>query len=236
VPLRGRCIDWFFVALDGESRLVHRAIIEPFEELDEAEVLPLFLVGVAEVALFWKDIRRVLFSDSRFQMLCRVSRDGIQPRWSPVKLADVLRSVAPQVAQQVEDAGEGLFAAMAEAMSAEHSHQGMPVPIFEYANALATTYGGTPEDATRALSALSDEEMQSTLSVTSGREAFDHVRTELEALLDVSIDREEAAAVRSNALSAVFVNAAPSSMDTPTTRAPAEEARFIDSEIVAIYW
>ena len=47
------------IGLDGDSR------IQP---------VPLHVVGVSEEALFWKDIKRVLFSRAEFFVMCRVSR------------------------------------------------------------------------------------------------------------------------------------------------------------------
>ena len=75
--------------------LVHRRVLNQLSEDDTLQRRPVYIVGVAEQSLFWKDIRRVLFSGSRFRVLCRVAQDGIQESWTPVKLAHVLDAVLP---------------------------------------------------------------------------------------------------------------------------------------------
>jgi hypothetical protein len=70
------------------------------------------VVALAEAPLFWKDIRRVLFSGSRYSLLCRIGRDGLHDDWTPVKLVDVVRGFAPEVADQMATARQELVAAM----------------------------------------------------------------------------------------------------------------------------
>jgi len=70
------------------------------EQLGDAvvDVRRLQVVAVAEADLFWRDIRRVLFSGARYTVLARVSRDNIQTEWTPVKLVELLKDVVPDLA------------------------------------------------------------------------------------------------------------------------------------------
>ena len=63
---------------------------------------PLYVVGVAEAELFWRDLRRILFSSSDYRMLCRLGRTSAQRTWTPVKLTDVLEGVVPDLRRMVD--------------------------------------------------------------------------------------------------------------------------------------
>jgi hypothetical protein len=240
VPLRGRCVDWVHVTIDGESRLINKALFESLSDAPGVDASPLFVVGVAEAALFWKDIRRVVFSGSRYQVLCRVGRDGVHSKWSPIKLADVLRSVAPEVARQFDDAGEGLLAAMAAAVESadEQPSTLQSAPLTEYAAELATRYGGSANAAAKAISSLTIAELQTAdASTIEARAVFGRVADALSTELGIQIDPEVAADVRADIVTRDFAASPtlPTSVER-TVEPDTPEPRYIDSEIVAIYW
>ena len=65
ILLRGRAIDYPVVAFDPSDDgklIVHNKLLESLEDTSGLTTQPLFVVGVAEESLFWKDIRRVLFA------------------------------------------------------------------------------------------------------------------------------------------------------------------------------
>lgn len=64
---------------------------------------PIRVVGVAEHECFWKDTRRILHSDSEFDVLGRISRSGLQAEWSPVKLTDAFDRVVPGVGKSLTE-------------------------------------------------------------------------------------------------------------------------------------
>ena len=93
VPIRGRLVDFDWIRIRGLEVLVHRSLLSqmPTDLLSEAH--PVFLVGVAQNDLFWKDIRRVLFSQARYTAFCRLATGGLIESWSPVKMADVFSGI-----------------------------------------------------------------------------------------------------------------------------------------------
>ena len=88
VPLMGRVVRYRSVIVDDQEWLVHEQLLSQLER-GQITSRPIFIVGVAERLLFWKDIRRVLFSRSQFLVLGRLTRNGLHSQWSPVKLVDV---------------------------------------------------------------------------------------------------------------------------------------------------
>ena len=102
VPVRGHAADYGVVTIGDKEWVVHHKILRDLGITDPAFVRPLYVVGVAEQAIFWKDIRRVLFSSARYRVLCRMGQSGLQDSWTPVKLAHVLKSVSPDLASQID--------------------------------------------------------------------------------------------------------------------------------------
>src|SRR4029077_13078430 len=72
----------------------------------------LTLVGVASRELFWKDLRRVVFSGARYTVFCRVGRSGIQRSWNPVKLAEAMQDIVPQMGDQIQQLASHIQNAM----------------------------------------------------------------------------------------------------------------------------
>lgn len=62
IPIRAEAVDYSVVVLDGAEHVVHRALIEGLD----LEARPLQIVGVTEHLAYWRDIRRVLFSEAEF--------------------------------------------------------------------------------------------------------------------------------------------------------------------------
>lgn len=99
VPIRCRILDYLSLKSGGGEYLVHRRVFEQMPRLLRDSMKPVYLVGVAEEDLFWKDIRRVLFSKIRVKVLCRLNYVGLRDYWTRVKLVDVLGEVSPEFAR-----------------------------------------------------------------------------------------------------------------------------------------
>ena len=107
VLLRASAVEYRHVTSAGRDLIVHRALLKQLPPGPELVVRPLQVVGVAEEELFWRDRRRVLFSDARYRVLGRLGRDRVQRSWSPVKLVDILQEILPTMASDIDLAGRG---------------------------------------------------------------------------------------------------------------------------------
>ncbi|MPQ93228.1 hypothetical protein [Thioclava sp. JE_KL1] len=97
IPVDGVVSD--YVVVKGEENLiVHRDAIKGLD----IEMQPLRIVGVTEHLAYWKDIRRILFADNEFTILCRLSKSNIQNNWNPIKAADIFKEFAPDLSHQIE--------------------------------------------------------------------------------------------------------------------------------------
>lgn len=101
VPIRARVPDCRVFPSEGKEMIIHRAGLTEDDWKDGAELV---VVGVAEESLFWKDLRRVLYSGGRYKVLARVGKTGLQDSWTPIKLSQVLDSIAPELGEQIDDA------------------------------------------------------------------------------------------------------------------------------------
>jgi len=245
VPLRGVAVHYSHVTLGGRELLVHQQLLEQLPNTADLEIHPFEVVGVAEAALFWRDIRRVLFSRSRYVVLGRLARDGVHRDWTPVKLVEVLRDVAPELAGQIDNAGEGLLTAMRHATALEGdappARDRMKTALINYANALAVHYGKICTEQDLVAQGLPTEEQCDSYSTLETRRSAFNVFTEhLEQTLELPNDRRLAGEYRFAALSEAGLGIDGEVSSAPdveqTTTSPQSANRYLDTEIVAIYW
>jgi hypothetical protein len=246
VPLRGRSVDYEVVGLGQQEWLVHRALLDQLAPAARAGARPLFVVGVADRSLFWKDIRRVLFSNSRFRLFCRIAQTGLRDDWTPVKLVDVLGEIAPELGTQVGALGEGALVAMGDAVSRtalaeEQKGQQARAALLAFAS-LLTEHHETPVDQ------LALNEIVSSVSVSADamdsvggrRVLFGEVVRRVDEALSVQTSPEIAAQYRVAALADAGLglggSLTPVGSQGVFDDQPAMRERFLDTEIVAIYW
>jgi hypothetical protein len=245
VPIRGYAADYQVVELEGREWIVHCSLLNQGATTGSLTIYPLYVVGVAEHSLFWRDIRRVLFSDARFRVLCRVAQGGLQNSWSPVKLAHVLRSVAPDLADRIDTLGSGALAALVETSkpdrSTERKQQVMREALVAYAKALAGHYGHSI--SMRELTEVglpSEQHCMSFGSLEEKRKAFDPITEHLVDRFDLPQEPVIAAQCRGTALIdsglllPEWVMPPVASDDVPSPASSQE--RILDSEFVATYW
>lgn len=115
VPLRGTLADYGSVTLAGKWYLARREVIEQVAG-DHCGVA--VLVGVAQRNLFWKDIRRILFSQGRYTIFCRLVDGDVKENWRPVQAMDLLSDLHPMFDDFLGGLGEGALVAMETAIDA----------------------------------------------------------------------------------------------------------------------
>jgi len=105
IPVRAEVLDYVVVNIEGTEYIVH---VDAIKEIN-IESKPLEIVCVTELDAYWKDIRRVLFSEAEFTMLARVSKTGLQTKWTPIKLADLMSGLVPDLTEQLDIATRAIF-------------------------------------------------------------------------------------------------------------------------------
>ena len=246
VPVRGRLIEYEFVTVRGKEWLVHCRLLNQLSLDDTLQRRPVYVVGVAEQSLFWKDIRRVLFSGSPFRVLCRVAQDGIQESWTPIKLAHVLDAVAPDLGQQIEVAGHGALAVMSDAgrsdRGTERHTDCMREALLTYAKLLAQHHGKTlHSEHEDGIIEVAERHCRSNGTLSERRIAFGAVTTELQRCLGIDHDPILSAQYRAVALCDAGVHLNGRTLpavasDESSAMVDASDQRFLDSEFVAMYW
>ena len=243
VPIRGQAIDYKIIELKGKEWIVHRKLLNqiPPELLDSR---PLFVVGVAEQSLFWKDIRRTLFSKAHYRVFCRIGQDNLQDSWKPVKLVQVLEKIVPDLAEQINMIVESSITSMTNTntinQTIEHKER-MRNALIEYARLLANHYNQniTPDDLSM-ISRISQENSSLYASQKERYKAFEAIATYLITRFNVERNSEIVANNREFALNIAGLDFSGQSvpLDTFNNPLPAKhlEQRLLDTEFIAIYW
>ena len=246
VPVRGRLIEYEFVTVLGKEWLVHRRVLSQLSVDDTLKTRSVYVVGVADQSLFWKDIRRVLFSGSQFRVLCRVAQDGIQESWTPVKLAHVLDAVAPDLGQKIEEAGRSALEVMSDAgrsdQGAKRHTDFMRSALLAYAELLAQHHGKTIRGEHEiGIVQVAERYCRSYGTLNERRSAFEAITAELQRCFGIERDPTLAAQYRAKALGGSGLHLDGKTLplaafDESSIMADGSDQRFLDSEFVAIYW
>lgn len=236
VPLRCRVVDYCAIKIDGQDWVVHRRILEqaPFR----VESFPLYLVGVAEQALFWKDLRRILFSRVPVQVLGRIAKPSVHTSWQPVKLIDVVGQFAPEFASSMTAVSRAMNRSLPLPDRAMQSEMLFERALVRYARSLAELAHTSLVGANlKVLSALA----ASKRSVASSEydlqvDAFKDVGEATVDRLGISVDHGQVVNLRRATMlqlqEEVQAAAASRDNDGPVS----DECRYLDCEVVAIYW
>jgi hypothetical protein len=251
IPLRGVVVDYAVVTLCGRRFIVHRELYEKLaavglNESGRIQPVPLHVVGVSEEALFWKEIRRVLFSRAEFFVMCRVSRSGLQEErsWSPMKLAQVIGSVAPGVERKINELSlESIFNADETENGVRNEDLAARRALIEYATSLL-------DDKGCSLGAAEVSELYALVSERSGEfgtveQKFSGFKAVEEYLAgrfgDIEIDGDEELGRRETALASAGLSYWDDDLPREVVESNGEvdsegRALILDTEFIAIYW
>lgn len=241
IPVRGRSVDFDVVTMNAQQYLVHRKVLDRLPDNEQLERRPLYLVAVTEEARYWRDIRRVLFSGDSYRVLARISRNGVHDTWTPVKLADVLRDVSPDLGTQLDALGHSAFdkatGISAHATRTLSAQEQFSTVATRYAVAIADHHGALLDQAALRQAGVMDLRSPALPStVPMWRTELEPVVRHLEKRLGISTDPAVLSEIRMNVLTqAGHGLIKPSSQVLPAAEPPANE-RFLHAEMVAIYW
>lgn len=236
VPIRAHVVSHVVIIEDGADLIVPRELAEQYE-LDS---LPIEVVGVTEQQSYWKDLRRVLFSNSRFTMLCRVGKTGLQREWMPVKLQGLFHEISPQLSMQISAIGSINFTASQPSDDAPTPSRTFGDALISYAKQLLLQH--CPNLKAGKITAMYDFVTAldvTDMSVSAQRAAFKSIENYFENTLHVDIPSDEASALRErvrreNGIGLLDVKV-PTATDSLSSGRP-DSSRLLDTEIIAIYW
>lgn len=235
VPIRARCTNLGLVDHEGQSYLAKTSDITALGL--HAETIS--VVGVTNLDQYWKDVRRVLFSQGTFKMLCRIARDGLHDDWSPVKGAEILSELVPQFPSLLENVGRTEYS-----MPVDTREQKQKDALFDaltiFAKKLVKAATQKPsKELRRSLAVLINEQSPNALLASGQRAAFDAVQVHLGEIFDSSLPPEELQRYRDESRTEAdlkfSITEIPSDSESALQR-PRTEEKLLDVEIVAIYW
>ena len=247
VPVRGRMVDYQFASIAEQDVLIHTSLLDNMSGHAKPLTGPVYVAGVAQHSYFWKDIRRTLLASPRYTTLCRVAAPGLSTRWRPTTTVDLLGALAPEFEERMSE-----FTSQAEEiMRASGVSIEAPSPVDargesvlrSYIQIVATCRATTfPSDVVEEV--LSDAPTDETwLNTVDGRRrVFEAATSRLNEHLDVELSPNERYDARHAAVEAAHPESSGNRQEiTPEeleSQDPSvqETERFLETEIVAIYW
>ena len=247
IPIRGCLIDYKSIKINDEDVLVHRRILDQLASEAFSLVKPAYIVGVAESGLFWKDIRRVLFSGAQYTVYCRLSGSGLVDRWHPIKVASVLSEIVPQFDNLIREFGEQAERTMKAASkksskNANHEQQKALTAAKSYLDGLLAYHNSSldPRDIQILLETLPSDCNWLT-STAQRRPVFAELTRKVDKKLNSKTPPEIACCLRQDVarefgMLRMHANRL-SNEECGESKSDSEASeRFLDAEIIAIYW
>ena len=245
VPVRGRLIDFHAVKVGDRDILAHSYVKERLGEKYEKEFTPVFVTGMAQQGLFWKDIRQILFSKSQYSVFCRLNTEGLKVDWQPVKVVDLFEGIIPDFRDAMNSASEMARQMMKGQVDIETTRQDQDVHVGiglvrKYIQGLEEFHGKRVSQdlvANRVIPVVPSGNWH--LSITERRTVIDEVTKLVEEEFGMETPGETRLSLRSR----VFDDTEVAGVTPTTAFSPdleptkdSQSERFLDTEIVAMYW
>jgi hypothetical protein len=245
IPIESRATEFATFAHNDHQYIAHRAAIRALPECERPSVMDLYVVGVTEQGLYWKDIRRVLFSKFPVRVLARVGSVGVQAEWNEVKLLDLLGELDPFTVDKVRD---GIR--MVELGASSHASHESEAEILEakrvsaleiYGRLLLERSVGRAEEAISAeVSEKAQSEAKNVDTQERMRDAFRQIENIVASGADVVLEAASGPDLRAKALHEAELSTEgqvgfSSAVSIEATK-DTDQKRYLDSEIISISW
>ena len=243
IPIKAEILNYRALKTGDDTYLVH----EDKATGVSTSKIKVNLVGVTELSAYWKDIRRVLFSNQEFRVLCRISRPGLVQDWNPIKLLDLFGNVIPQkeihnfkktlklpsynvdaasTAETGNDASSKMRSALEEYIKSSCEHAGGEIGSDEVEGIIKEVLKGNFDEG----------------SMGDRKVLYEKVDGELASLKidvppNIRVTLRESSSEKAGLSHRLFTSA-PSEVkkvEEKEEKSVAEEL-FIEAEIIAIYW
>lgn len=231
VPMRGVATSHSVIEVAGEQVAIATELLG--SEV-QGGARPLELVGFAEVDSFWRDLRRTLFSGYTFTVYARAEGPTLTSPWSPIKIADLLESLSPDLRDEVVVPLQQLDLGNTRLVEAPEAGAIAQFQLDNFAAALQAA-SGARLDATAVNAAVKTAipALGSATTVEERRRAFEPVA---QAVAGEDVDRDLLLTIRSD-----WINRLPASVPNTSTallRQPEPDVSPVQLEVgfVALYW
>ena len=243
VPIDG-IASGYSVVIDGiDEYIIENTVINHLG----IDSIPLKVVGVTEHSAYWKDIRRVLFANNEFTVLCRLSKSGLQTEWNPIKAADIFRDFVPDLAAQIEESSKMAMMASSKDTSKQSPdplHSQLIFAVSKYKDILLSTITDEIPDA--LLESIDERISQMAFysdTAEGQRLAFSQVKALIEELTGQNVTPKIDFSARERARKVMKLPFFPdvsvseaNDVTTPPVLLEPKKSRMLDVEVVAIYW
>ncbi|WP_315195942.1 hypothetical protein [Corynebacterium matruchotii] len=243
IPIKAEILNYRALKTGDDTYLVHEDKVTGVS----TSKIKVNLVGVTELSAYWKDIRRVLFSNQEFRVLCRISRPGLVQDWNPIKLLDLFGNVFPQ--KEIHNVKEMLkllsynVDAASTAETDNDASSKMRLALEEYIRSSCEHAGG--EIGSDEVEGIIKEVLKGNFdegSMGDRKVLYEKVDGELASLKidvppNIRVTLRESSSEKAGLSHRLFTSA-PSEVkkvEEKEEKSVAEEL-FIEAEIIAIYW
>lgn len=229
IPIEAEVTDYVVVERGGTEKVVRRDAIAAQSKDTYDAIHPLKLTALTDETMYWKDLRRILFSASPYNVLCRLSGTGFSRTWNPVAMRDLIEEYVPVMGKALDGLEEAAKPGLRPNAVVNVFADALRIHI----EATLKASGVSPnKDQAKAITLLAGRLSQNTDSETARRQAFAASERFVAEEWQLQPSREALLESRRTSLALATLTAAQVD-DVPK---PSDESRYLSAEIVAIYW
>jgi len=238
VPVRARVTEYVAVRHLEATYLVRRALVGS-TDLVNSSISEVDIVAVTDRALYWRDLRHVLFSSSPYTVLCRVKADQLKGDWNPVKMLDILDGIAPGISKNLQGV-MGLVSADSgihgNSDAGVHPEDERRKALFKFAEELAAENSiSSPRDLLRVAGVPSNADCDTSVEQSAQWAAFDRVAEVVTGKPPKDLDRAMVLRLRTQAIGMSIESPAILAAEGGSKQ-PDERVQLLECDVVAIYW
>lgn len=251
IPIVGESTDFCVLSIDEENFVIPKGLADTLSEsVENASTHPLAIAGLIKSDLLWDDPRHILFDNTEYTIYCRVENADLLSRWRPFKLASVLESISPELAARLYQFPHVLESAMndqdfvdASGSPNRNDQPSLADQIRKYGYSVEQDPNtdtdsidtGDLEDTTEQF--LSNMSVDSADGLGERREVLQAYRKHLEKLLNVDIRDVDHTEYRDSAYRLVrSENQDPFAFDQSDEDSEEDNRRYLEANIIGIYW
>lgn len=233
VPIRAASTNIALVSIDEHKFLVDTRVLAPGSEV-ASSVERIEFVAQTEVASYWKDLRRVLYSGNDYTIYARLTSPEMRPSWKALKLNELLHDMSKEMGDAVAALEKIVNDMFDKAAGAGEPVIDLRVMMHRFADALPGAIPSEEQTAVDDAITAAMSQFSSASGLADVRAAFDIVVAAHERAVGREVDRLEIARSRAEVIKAAETDAVAATFQARSASAPAVPQ--FEVEVVAIYW
>lgn len=246
IPVKSKVVGWEVLEYNKKLFLVTESVASRLRTNKKVVISSLYVTGVLEESLFWKDVRQVLFNNHRMKALCRIT-EPMSKDWNPIKMFDILTSLLPSIPDEIAQLSSGnwLQNGFAQATTQDSGQSTVAISNVEdvirrYIDILVKMEQIEITDEQRILLLACREDFSGEDTYASKINVLKSVDKKMKEEFKINVDSEKLVSHRSEAITSAPVVSKDADIikkfEDYAEQSEANDEYYLNAEVISVYW